>query len=221
MRIAAAVVAAVCLAAPAAAQTADVVGVWDLVFNTQRGETPAQLTLKKDGEKMSGTITSQIGEAAVTAEVKDKTLTIWFTFRDQNGSSQIAMTGTIDGGALKGTLTADGTPAGDWTGRRPAKADLSGTWNVTIQTDNFTATPTLVLKQDGDKLTGEYTSQMYGKFPVTGTVKGADVNITFPMNVEGNAITVVYAGKVDKDQITGSANYGDMLSGTFTAARKK
>ena len=30
----------------------------------------------------------------------------------------------------------------------------------------------MTLKQDGDKLSGEYVSQQYGKFPLTGTVTG-------------------------------------------------
>ena len=85
----------------------------------------------------------------------------------------------------------------------------------------MTATPTIVLKQEGEKLTGEYVSAQYGKFPITGTVKGADVTFSFAMNVEGNGLNVTYAGKVDKDgHLAGSVNYGDMMSGTFTAFRK-
>ena len=33
----------------------------------------------------------------------------------------------------------------------------------------MTATPTMSLKQDGEKLTGEYVSARYGKFPIAGT----------------------------------------------------
>ena len=42
------------------------------------------------------------------------------------------------------------------------------------------------------------------------------------MNVEGNGLNVTYTGKVDKDgTIKGSVTYGDMMSGTFSAALKK
>ena len=42
------------------------------------------------------------------------------------------------------------------------------------------------------------------------------------MNVEGNGLNVTYTGKADKDgAIKGSVTYGDMMSGTFTATKKK
>ena len=44
----------------------------------------------------------------------------------------------------------------------------------------------------------------------------------FAMNVEGNALNVTYTATVEKDgSLKGSVNYGDMMSGTFSAARKK
>jgi hypothetical protein len=86
----------------------------------------------------------------------------------------------------------------------------------------MTATPTMVLKQEGEKLTGDYVSAQYGKFPVSGTVKGSDVAFSFAMTVEGNSMTVTYTATVDKDGgLKGSVNYGDMMSGTFVAAKKK
>jgi hypothetical protein len=84
----------------------------------------------------------------------------------------------------------------------------------------MTATPAIELKQDGEKLTGEYISAQYGKYPITGTVKGADVTFWFAMNVEGTALNVTYTGKIEKGEVKGSVNYGDMMNGTFTATKK-
>jgi hypothetical protein len=93
---------------------------------------------------------------------------------------------------------------------------------VTVELPNMQATPTVVLKQDGEKLSGEYVSAQYGKFPITGTVKEADVSFSFAMNVEGKGLNVTYTGKTDKDgAIKGSVAYGDMMSGTFTAKKNK
>jgi hypothetical protein len=86
----------------------------------------------------------------------------------------------------------------------------------------MTATPTLVLKQEGEKLTGEYVSAQYGKFPIAGTAKGDDFSFSFPMNVEGNALNVTYTGKIEQDgSLKGSVGYGDMMSGTFVAKKSK
>jgi hypothetical protein len=93
---------------------------------------------------------------------------------------------------------------------------------MTLALDQVNATPSMTLKQDGEKLTGEYTSQQYGKFPLTGTVKGSDVNFSVTMTIEGNGITAAYAGKVQPDgSITGSVDIGGMMSGSFTATKKQ
>ena len=203
------------LAAPVLAQTttppagAGAVGTWNVTFNTPQQTIPAQLVLKKDGDKMVGTVSSDMGSAPVEAQLKGKQLDIWFTFHAENGPMQIEMTGTMDGDTVKGPMAIGGNPGGDWVATRakdaaPAdakdsnskdqaaasKVDLSGTWNVSVELPSMTASPTVVLKQDGEKLTGEYVSAQYGKFPITGTVKGADVSFWFAMNVEGNALNV-------------------------------
>jgi hypothetical protein len=86
----------------------------------------------------------------------------------------------------------------------------------------MTATPTVVLKQEGEKLTGEYVTAQYGKFPIAGTLKGSDLTFSFAMNIEGNGLNVTYTGTVGKDgALKGSVTYGDMMSGTFSASRKK
>ena len=230
--------------APAASTAAaDATGTWTANFVTQNGEIPAQIKLAKSGEKLTGTISSQMGESKLEAEQKGKALTIWFTMQGQSGPMAIELSATQDGDTLKGTAMAAGNPAGEWTATRdksasastasaPAAAttttaatstpSLTGTWSVSLELPNINATPTMVLKQDGEKLTGDYISQQYGKFPVTGTVKGSDVTITFAMNVEGTALNVVYAGKIDKDgKIAGTVNLGDMMNGTFAATRQK
>ena len=235
---------ALLMAGPVAAQTpaaADPAGTWDATFNTQQGQIPAQLKLRKDGDKLVGTIASQMGEAPVEWQAKDKTLTVWFNFAAQNGPTPIEMVGTVDGDTLKGSFSAGGQSAGDWIATRakdsgaPAAekkdasaaagkpaASLTGDWVASVQLDTINATPGMTLKQDGEKLTGEYTSAQYGKFPLNGTVKGDDVSIWFAMSVEGTAINVTYTGKIQPDgSIAGSVNFGDMMSGTFSATRKK
>ena len=237
-----------CLAAPAAAQTtttsststtADVVGTWDATVTTAQGQAiPSQVKLKKDGEKIVGTIASQMGEMPIQAEVKGKTLTISFNFQGQNGPMAIELAGTVNdaGDTVKGTMAVGGQPGGQFVATRakdadakePAKAepaaaktDLTGAWSLSLVLEAITATPSLTLKQEGEKLTGEYVSQNYGKFPVTGTVKGNDVAFSVPMNIEGNAITAAYTGTIQPDgSLTGSVDLGQM-GGTFSAVKKK
>ena len=228
-------IVAACVSSAAAAQTvtpaADIVGTWNASFNTQQGVIPATLKLQKSGEKITGTIGSQQGENPVEAEVKGNSLTVWFNY-DSNGQQlPIVMTGTIEGDTAKGTMTAGGNVAGDWIASReksqkessaPSTPSLTGEWAMSLQLDTFTATPSVNLKQDGEKLTGDYTSQQYGKFPLTGSVKGSDVTFSVTMTIEGNSVSATYSGKMQPDgSISGSADIGGMMSGTFSATRKK
>src|SRR5215468_12758964 len=73
-----------------------------------------------------------------------------------------------------------------------AKTDVTGKWAFTVQTDAGTGTPTVTLKQDGEKLTGHYSSETLGEADLTGTVKGADVTFTFTADLQGNAVLVNY-----------------------------
>ncbi|HUQ70384.1 MAG TPA: hypothetical protein VM165_12715 [Planctomycetaceae bacterium] len=238
---------ALAVAVPAAAQTAspaspvDVTGTWDITVTTQQGAIPSQLKLKKDGAKIVGSIASQMGEAPVEAELKDKTLSVWFTMQGQNGPMAIEMVGTVDGDKIKGSLGMGGSTIGDWVATRakdaaaktepaaaasspssPSSPSLTGDWNVSVELPNMTATPGLTLKQDGEKVTGEYVSAQYGKFPITGTVKGKDVVLNFSMAIEGNAMNVTYTATIQPDgSLKGSVKYADMMDGTFTATKKK
>ena len=222
------------LQSPAAAP-ANGLGTWDLTFQTDQGPIQAQLVLAKDGDTITGSITSQqAGTIPVEAQVDGKTLKVWFNYPGQDGAMPVQMTGAIDGDNVKGSFTLSGDPGGTFAGARekdaaqppagpatPQSASLTGAWTVSLQLDSMSATPTLALKQDGEKLSGDYTSEQYGKFPVTGTVRGSDVTITFSMNIQGTSVDVTYKGTIQTDgSLKGTAAYGDMMSGTFTATKK-
>ena len=247
----------VCLAAPAAAQTttattattttaanADLAGTWDVTFTAQQGPIPGQMVFKKEGAKIIGTVTSQVGTSPLEAEVKGKAVTVWFSVTMQQGPIAIQLDGTVDGDAMKGSIGAGGQSAGTWEATRAKDAkdakpadsttsttstasttstpSLTGTWSVTIELPNMTATPTMALKQEGEKVTGEYVSAQYGKFPMTGTIKGTDVVMSFQMNLEGDVLNVTYSGTLEKDgTMKGSVNYGDMMSRYVLRCAKK
>ena len=78
--------------------------------------------------------------------------------------------------------------------------------------------PTFVLKQDGEKLTGTYSGAL-GDAPIHGTIKGSDVVIDF----EASGAAVHYAGKVDStgNKMEGTVDYGGQASGTFTGTKQE
>lgn len=97
---------------------------------------------------------------------------------------------------------------------------MTGTWLGDVQTDAGSGTPTFVLKQEGDKLSGTYSGQL-GESKLTGTVKGSDVEFGFSISQGGDSISVKYAGQVQADgTMKGNVTLGTLASGTWTAKKK-
>jgi len=102
-----------------------------------------------------------------------------------------------------------------------SKVDVTGKWTFNVQTDAGGGTPTVTLKQDGEKLTGHYSSQNLGEADLTGTIKGQDIKFAFNTDVQGTSLTVTYTGTVEnKDSMKGTVDIGGMAQGTFTAKRQ-
>jgi hypothetical protein len=99
-------------------------------------------------------------------------------------------------------------------------ADVSGTWNAQVETDAGSGSPTFVLKQAGEEITGRYSGAL-GEADVKGTIKGDKIEFRFTVSPQGDAIEVVYAGILDGDKkMKGTVKLGSLGSGTFTAERK-
>lgn len=114
--------------------------------------------------------------------------------------------------ALRPAVAAPAAQAGD------ARLDVTGTWAFQVETSGGSGTPTMTLKQDGEKLTGHYSGQL-GEAPLTGTVKGNAVEFTIDVKLDNNTVQVVYTGTAEKDSMKGTVKLGD-FDGTFTAKRK-
>lgn len=227
------------VAAPATAQNIDITGTWDVLVTTPQGDMPSVLSLKKDGDKFVGTLSSQMGETPVEGAVKDKAVSIYFTISMNGNNLDVVFNGTIDGEAMKGTADVGGMGQMEWSARRqpgtgpssgapaPAAAapkgaalDVSGTWGLEVATEAGSGTPTLTLKQDGEKLSGQYESSQFGTAQITGTLKGSAISFSFDISVQGTALHVVYTGTVEKDTMKGSVDFGGAGSGTFTGKKR-
>ena len=63
-------------------------------------------------------------------------------------------------------------------------ADISGKWRFDVETDAGSGSPSLVLKQDGQKVSGTY-SGTFGEVPLNGTVDGEKVELQFEVAPQG------------------------------------
>jgi hypothetical protein len=98
-------------------------------------------------------------------------------------------------------------------------ANVSGNWKLTFETPNGPAGPSVVLKQEGEKLTGTYKGR-FGESPLEGTVKGKDIKFTVKVNAQGQEVLVEYAGAVEGDTMKGKVKFGDMGEADFTGKKE-
>ena len=82
----------------------------------------------------------------------------------------------------------------------PAKPapTIAGKWNMALEMASGTASPTLELTQDGEKVGGFYQGR-YGKFALKGTLKGRALDFSFQMDVEGMDVAMKFRGEVAAD----------------------
>ena len=100
------------------------------------------------------------------------------------------------------------------------KIDVTGTWDMSVESPRGTMTLTSTFKQEGEKLTGTQSSEM-GEMALEGTVKGADIAFAIVIDMQGQQITITYVGKIDGESMTGTIEFGGMGSAAWTAKKKK
>jgi hypothetical protein len=101
-----------------------------------------------------------------------------------------------------------------------SKVDVTGKWVFAVETSAGSGTPTITLKQDGEKLTGHYSGQ-FGEADLTGTVKDQNVSFKFTVDAQGNMLDFVYTGTIEsKDALKGRVSIVGLGEGTFTAKRQ-
>lgn len=114
--------------------------------------------------------------------------------------------------ALLGVFCAFLLMAGRGTAQTPA--DVSGTWTLKVSGDAGNAEQTIVLKQDGGKITGTFKGPRQSG-NLEGTVDGNKMK--FHVNTR---VPLAYTGTVDGDSMKGTMT-GRGRTGDFTGTRAK
>lgn len=97
----------------------------------------------------------------------------------------------------------------------PAADSMTGTWKVVVDYSSGKGTPTFVLQQDGEKITGTYQGAL-GESKITGKIQDSDFELSF----NSNGIDMTYKGKVEGNKISGSADLGVIGKGPFSGEKQ-
>jgi hypothetical protein len=102
-----------------------------------------------------------------------------------------------------------------------AQTNVTGDWDVTIQSPQGANTVKVTFKQDGEKVSGIFKSQM-GELPFDGgSITGSDLKFGFTIPVQGMQLDITMVGKVEGSAINGKAKFGDFGEGDWTAKRSE
>jgi hypothetical protein len=97
----------------------DVTGKWAFTVETAAGSGNPTLTMKQDGEKLTGHYTGQLGESDFTGTVKGNKIDIKFTIDVQGNNLEYIYDGTVDGkDTMKGKVSIVGLGDGTFTAKK-------------------------------------------------------------------------------------------------------
>ncbi|MBK6315444.1 MAG: amidohydrolase family protein [Blastocatellia bacterium] len=102
-----------------------------------------------------------------------------------------------------------------------AAVDVTGTWDLEVNTPEGTQKASLELTQTGAELKGTFRTEMFGSSDVkSGSVAGKKVTVNVGLNVGGNSLDITFTGDVDGDAMKGTANVAGQGTVDFSGTRK-
>ena len=232
------------LSAPAFAQTS-VAGDWDVTIVSPQGSNTSRVTLKQDGDKVSGLFKSPAGELPFEGgTLTGNELKFVFTVNFQGNPLPITLTGKLDGDTITGKADFGGFAEGDWSGKKvdpaaaaaaapapaatpaasaepsAAKGGVTGKWDLTIKTQMGDLPASAEFIDAGGKITGTLMGPQ-GAINIAGTFDGNVLKLEFTAPTPNGDIPIKMTGDVSGDEIAGKADFGGMGTGEWTAKRAK
>ncbi|MEW5901720.1 MAG: hypothetical protein AB1715_09690 [Acidobacteriota bacterium] len=99
-------------------------------------------------------------------------------------------------------------------------ADVSGEWEVTIESPRGPMTSTAKFVQDGEKITVTMTGPRGGESTGEGTFKGNAITWTITRSTPRGEMTVTYKGTVEGTTMSGTAEMGNFGTVGWKATKK-
>jgi D-glucosaminate-6-phosphate ammonia-lyase len=117
-------------------------------------------------------------------------------------------------------LTFLAVPWPGWLLARSQAADVTGVWDLTVESQEGIAHPSITLKQRGNDISGVYEGKI-GVSELSGTVQGNEIKFTVHLKFQDVQYTISYAGTVQNDTMTGTTRFGNGSSGVWSAKKRK
>jgi hypothetical protein len=96
--------------------------------------------------------------------------------------------------------------------------NITGDWDVTINSPQGAVEVKASFKQEGEKLTGAMKREGAG-LPLEGAVKGKEIAFKYTVKFQDQDFVITLTGIVDGDAIKGAADFGGLAQGDWNAKR--
>jgi len=232
------------LASAAFAQNS-VAGAWELTVDSPQGANASTLTLKQDGDKLTGELASAMGSTPVTGTFSAGSVAITANLDDQGTSLQLGISGKVDADTMTGSVKVGDFGEFPFTAKRagsaaaaapaPAAApvaraaaapvgsttDATGKWDIVISLEGVGEFPVQAdFKQDGTKLTGTFNGPT-GEVTLEGTMTGSTLRMQFEVETPQGKLPIVMTGALGAEGFTGKATLAGMGEANWKGTRAK
>ncbi len=219
-------------------------GTYQGTATSPSGDMTVSVTLKYEKGAFSGTIEHPEGPAipitggtltedrlvltidmggapgTITCTVKDPAR-VEGTWSMADASGTVALTrAAADGAKPAADKPAAAAPAAGATGEKPAAAGadpISGQWDGVTGNSDMSVPFTMRLKLDGEKVSGDISSDQ-GSAPLSvGTWKNGALNLSFELSSAG---TITMVGSIQEGKLVGSLDVGGQMQMQWAAVKK-
>jgi len=228
---------------PAVAFAQGPAGDWELTLNTPQGANTVNVSIKQNGDKIDGVLSSAMGTVPFTGTATGDTVKVVAPLDIQGTTIELAFDAKISGNTLDGKVKFGDFGEFPFTGKRvPAAASASstttapsastttaaagaasnvaGTWNVVLSIEGVGEFPmTATLTQTGDAVAGSIDTQQAGVAPVKGTMTGSAIKLEFTAQSQQGAIPITMNGTLGANGFEGKADLAGMGQANWTAKR--
>jgi hypothetical protein len=187
-------------------------GAWRFSSVNQNGDKrTAKLTLKQEGDKLTGKYVDQNNDSLTIENGKIVGDEISFTTTRGNGNQKFVVnySGKIEGEKIKGKSEFERNKErrmSNWVAEKKKPLEgATGTWKWTFPRENGQeANFTLKLNQTGNQLTGVSISPTGNEIPISeAKVQGKDVSFKAVRERDDRKLTTTFQGTRDGETITG------------------
>jgi hypothetical protein len=112
------VLSAAAVVSSALPEPAKVAGDWNVVLELSTIRGTPRLSLKQDGEKITGAYIGRYGESPLQGTIKEKEIEFTVRLNAEGAESSGYFTGVVDGDRMGGAVEFEGAGEGTWTASR-------------------------------------------------------------------------------------------------------